>query len=411
MGIIECMLSSFRSLFHNKLRSLLTMLGIIIGVTSVILLTSIGEGVKNKVSSQVEELGANLLYVFPGKVETKPSTNGKSQLGVKNGMLGSAKSPFVYEDVLALKNKENIAAVTGVYNSVDKLDILNLLVSTTGVDEDFIQTNKLELEQGRFISKEDRERKAPVAVIGDQVNKEIFNGENSIGKTFTLNSKEYEVIGILKYKKPENMGPGSEDINVKIYLTITELLSRAKEKNISRILVKATTSQAVDPAEEIIRTELDRNHPSDAYSIIKQQDMVNTVADILNMLNAALGGIAGISLVVGGIGIMNIMLVSVVERTREIGVRKAIGARRRDILAQFLIEAVTLSIVGALIGLAAGIWGSKLIPRLAPMVPTAVSVPAAIISILFAFLIGVFFGVFPAAKAARLDPIEALRNE
>lgn len=413
MRIGESFRSSFSALFYNKLRSLLTMLGVIIGVASVIMLTSIGEGVKREVTSQVESLGANLLFVFPGKVDIKADTgkNSKSKLGVKNGMFGQGKSTLTYDDVLLLKGKSDIAAATGVYKGVDKLNKLNILVSTTGVDEDWAVTNKLDLQYGRFISREELIKKKSAAVIGDEVNKEVFDGKNSLGKTFKLNQKDYTVVGILAYKKPQNMGPQSEDINVKIFLPITEMLDRVNDKNISQVIVKASSSQAITAVESTIANTLKSHHSEDEFTVLKQQDMLDTINNILGMLNAALGGIAAISLVVGGIGIMNIMLVSVTERTREIGIRKAVGAKRSDIMSQFLIESVTVSLIGGLLGLGLGTLGSRLLPSAFPMLHTALSIPAVIISILFSFCIGIFFGVYPAARAASLDPVEALRSE
>ncbi|MHB8170750.1 MAG: ABC transporter permease [Thermincolia bacterium] len=410
MKIRESFRSSVKSLFHNKLRSFLTMLGIIIGIFSVIMLTSIGEGIKRQVTSQVESLGANLLYVFPGKVDIGHQ-NGQSKLGVRSDGMGPGQNTLTYDDVLALKGKKNIDAVTGFYNAVDRLDNLKIFVSTTGVDEDSFQISNLELSYGRFFTKKERLDKAMVAVIGHQANKELFKGKNSLGKTFKLNGKDYKVVGILKYKKPENMGPRGEDLNVKIYLPITEVIARQKEKNISQITVKAASAEAIKSLEKTVRQTLLKNHREVDFTVLKQQDMLNAINNILSILTAGLGGIAAISLLVGGIGIMNIMLVSVTERTREIGVRKAIGATRRDILMQFLIESVFLSIIGGLLGLAAGIGGAKLLPSAFPVIHTAVSIPAVVIALLFAFLVGIFFGVYPATKAARLDPIEALRSE
>ncbi|MDA8234681.1 MAG: ABC transporter permease [Clostridia bacterium] len=410
MKIRENFRSSVKSLFHNKLRSFLTMLGIIIGIFSVIMLTSIGEGIKRQVTSQVESLGANLLYVFPGKVDIG-HRNGKSKLGVRSDGMGPGQNTLTYDDVLALKGRKNIAAVTGFYNAVDRLDELKIFVSTTGVDEDSFHISNLELRYGSFFTKKERLDKARVAVIGDQANKELFKGRNSLGKTFKLNGKDYKVVGVLKYKKPENMGPSGEDLNVKIYLPITEVIARQKEKNISQITVKATSAEDIKPLEKTIRQTLLKNHREVDFTVLKQQDMLNAINNILSILTAGLGGIAAISLLVGGIGIMNIMLVSVTERTREIGVRKAIGATRRDILVQFLIESVFLSIIGGLLGLAAGISGAKLLPSAFPIIHTAISIPAVIIALLFALLVGIFFGVYPATKAARLDPIEALRSE
>ncbi len=410
MRVRESFRSSLKSLLHNKLRSFLTMLGIIIGIFSVIMLTSIGEGVKNQVTSQVEALGANLLYVLPGKVEIG-AKKGKSKLGVQAEGFGQTKNTLTYDDVLALKGRENIAAVTGLFNGIDKLNDLNLTVSTTGTDEDLIKITELDLQYGRFLTKEERENRARVSVIGHQANKELFAGKNSVGQTFRLNGKAYTVVGILAYKKPENMGPQGEDLNVKIYLPITEVMPRQKAKIIGQIMVRATSPKAVEPAEKTIREVFKDRHKASDFSIIKQQDMLNAINNILSILTVGLGGIAAISLIVGGIGIMNIMLVSVTERTREIGIRKAIGATRRDIMVQFLIESVFLSIIGGLLGLAAGIGGARLLPTALPAIHTAVSVPAVIIALLFAFLVGIFFGVYPATKAARLDPIVALRSE
>jgi len=410
MRVRESFRSSLKSLFHNKLRSFLTMLGIIIGIFSVIMLTSIGEGIKDQVTSQVESLGANLIYVFPGKVEIGPK-KGQSKLGVQQGGFAQSKNTLTYNDVLNLKGKKGIAAVSCIYSGIDRLDDLKIYTSTTGVDEDHNKIHKFELRYGRFITKDERVRKERVAVIGDEANKELFNGQNSIGKTFKMNGKDYKVAGVLQYKKPENMGPQGEDINIKIYLPVTEMIDREKQKNISQITVKAISAAAVGPAEKTVRDTMLKHHRDIDFTVLKQQDMLNAINNILGILTAGLGGIAAISLLVGGIGIMNIMLVSVTERTREIGVRKAIGANRRDILIQFLIEAIFMSIIGGLLGLALGIGGARLLPSAFPTIHTAISLTAVIIALLFALLVGVFFGVYPATKAAKLDPIEALRSE
>jgi putative ABC transport system permease protein len=388
------------------------MLGVIIGVFSVILLTSLGEGVKSQVTAQVESLGAYLIYVVPGKFSFTPGRM-ESKLGVSQGISGpfGQVNNLTYDDQLALKSLQGVAAATGEFQGVDRLDRLNLAVATTGVDEDFPKIRNLDFKYGRFFTKKDRIAKAPVAVIGWQANLEIFHGGNSAGKQFTLNGKAYRVTGVLAYKKPEGFGPGSDDLNVKIYLPITEMLARNREPSLQEIIVKATSAAKVTTAEKAVRAMLKKRHGKEDFSLLKQQDMLKAINNILGILTAALGGIAAISLVVGGIGIMNIMLVSVRERTREIGVRKATGAKYRDILLQFLIEAVTLSLCGGLLGLVAGLAGSRLLPELVPSLRTAISPLAVGVSLLFAVLVGIFFGVYPAALAARLDPIEALRSE
>ncbi|HEX3031648.1 MAG TPA: ABC transporter permease [Bacillota bacterium] len=339
MRIQESFRSSIKSLLHNKLRSFLTMLGIIIGIFSVIALTSIGQGIQSQVTAQVESLGANLLYVYPGKVTVGPK-KGVSKLGVQPGGYGQAKSTLTYNDVLDLKGKPYIAGVTGYFTTVDKVDKLKILTTINGVDEDVMKIGYLDLAYGRFFYKQERENRERVAVIGHQANKELFGGKYSIGKAFKLNGKDYKVVGILKYKKPENMGPQGQDLNVKIYLPITEVLNRLKVTTINQITIKATSANRIAAAEKVVDQTLLKHHTDEEFSVIKQQDMLNAINNIVGIVTAGIGGIAGISLLVGGIGIMNIMLVSVTERTREIGVRKAIGANRRDIMVQFLIEAV-----------------------------------------------------------------------
>lgn len=411
MNLRESFRSSVKSLLYNKLRSLLTMLGVIIGIFSVITLTSISEGIKQEVISQVESLGANTIYVLPGKVNIGPPQNGQSTLGVNNEQLGARQNSISYDDVEAIRKLDKIVAVTGRYNSVERLDDLNIFTSVSGVDENYSQINKLEFQYGRFINRQEREQRARVAVLGHQANMELFAGKNPLGKTIKINGLDYQVVGVLKYQQPENIGPGRENLNTKIFLPITEILGRKKNKSINQIMVNVASSADVEPAANSINQTLRQKHPENSFTIIKQKDILTAINNILGALTAGLGGIAAISLLVGGIGIMNIMLVSVAERTREIGVRKALGARKRDILIQFLIEAVILSTTGGILGVLAGIAGANLLPRIISQINTAISPPAVVISLLFALLVGIFFGVYPAAKAAKLSPHDALRSE
>lgn len=411
MKLSENIRSSYSTITGNKLRTFLTMLGIIIGVSSVITLTSIGEGMKAKITSQVESLGANLIYVIPGNIGGASKKESTSKLGITREMFSQKQSVFTYNDVLKIKSIPHVEGATGVQGNIDKLDKLKLLVSTTGVDEAAIKTSTLDLKYGRFITRKDRTANAKVAVIGDEVNKELFNGLNSIGKKISLNGIQYSVVGILQYKKPENMGPLNDDVNVKIYLPITEILERTGEKTINQIVIRVDSSKNVETVSKSIRNIIEKNNDSNEFSVLKQKDMIDTVDEMLGILNAGLGGIAAISLLVGGIGIMNIMLVSVTERTREIGLRKAVGARKKDILSQFLVESVVLSLCGGILGILLGYWGSLMIPAIFPDIPTAISPRAVLISISFAIATGIFFGVYPATRASKLDPIEALRSE
>lgn len=410
MRVRESFCSGVKSLFHNKLRSFLTMLGIIIGIFSVIMLTSIGEGIKAQVTYQIESLGANLVYVFPGQVEMGPA-KGKSKLGVRQEGFAQPVNTLTYNDVLALKGRNGISAVSCIYNGIDWLDDLKIYAVTTGVDEDYTKITKLDIRYGRFFTKKELINKERVSFIGKEANKELFKGRNSVGKSFKINGKSYKVVGVMQYIKPEDFGPRSQDLNIRIYLPVTEMTGHEKQKNISQIMVTAVSAQKVDAVRNTVRTILLRYHRDVDFSVVKQQDMLNTVQKITGILTIGFGGIGAISLVVGGIGIMNIMLVSVTERTREIGVRKAIGANKTDILVQFLIEAVVLSVIGGILGLVTGAGGARLLPKTYPMIHTVLSYKAAVISLFFALLVGVFFGVYPATKAAKLDPIEALRSE
>ncbi|MGE5455431.1 MAG: ABC transporter permease, partial [Methylocystaceae bacterium] len=291
------------------------------------------------------------------------------------------------------------------------LNEMNITTTVTGTDEDQPLTSNLKIKSGRFFAREDREKAKRVAILGNRAANQLFKKENPVGKKLTINRKSYQVIGVLEYRKQQKIGPPGENANLKIYLPITVVLKMNGNERIEQMTARAPNATKVDVAARAIKAMLLTRHQPGEFTVLKQDDILQIIANIMGVLTAGLAGIAAISLLVGGIGIMNIMLVSVSERTREIGLRKAIGARRRDIWLQFLIESSLVSLIGGLIGLGLGVAAARGLPELVPAIKTAVSWSTSLLALMFSLLVGIFFGVYPAAKAARLDPISALRNE
>ncbi|WP_281869025.1 ABC transporter permease [Brevibacillus parabrevis] len=405
MSLIECVRVSFRSIRANGLRSVLTMLGIIIGVAAVIAMVAIGEGTSSSVASQINGLGSNLLIVSPGQ-----ATQGRVSLGA-----GSLNT-LTMADAEAIAENDSVAGVAPSVNGRAQIvwGSNNYSSSLEGTTADFLQVRNAEVAQGRFFSNFEVTRQFNVAVVGTEVVSNLFKNAttNLIGQTVQINRVPFTIIGVLKSQGSSGMTNNDD----RILIPITTAMSRLTGgKNVGTIYVSAASSDVMDKAQQDIRQTLRAKHnlrpqKEDDFRITSQSDILSTAQEVSSSMTALLSGIAAISLIVGGIGVMNIMLVSVTERTREIGIRKAIGAKRRDILRQFLIEAVTLSLIGGILGIAFGVGAALLISKLGSL-STSISLTPILYAFLTSSLVGVIFGVYPARKAAQLKPIDALRYE
>ncbi|KZE50409.1 multidrug ABC transporter substrate-binding protein [Brevibacillus parabrevis] len=405
MSLIECVRVSFRSIRANGLRSVLTMLGIIIGVAAVIAMVAIGEGTSSSVASQINGLGSNLLIVSPGQ-----ATQGRVSLGA-----GSLNT-LTMADAEAIAENDSVAGVAPSVNGRAQIvwGSNNYSSSLEGTTADFLQVRHAEVAQGRFFSNFEVTRQFNVAVVGTEVVSNLFKNTttNPIGQTVQINRVPFTIIGVLKSQGSSGMTNNDD----RILIPITTAMSRLTGgKNVGTIYVSAASSDVMDKAQQDIRQTLRAKHnlrtqKEDDFRITSQSDILSTAQEVSSSMTALLSGIAAISLIVGGIGVMNIMLVSVTERTREIGIRKAIGAKRRDILRQFLIEAVTLSLIGGILGIAFGVGAALLISKLGSL-STSISLTPILYAFLTSSLVGVIFGVYPARKAAQLKPIDALRYE
>ncbi len=396
MNFTESFRIALRALSANKARSMLTMLGVIIGVAAVILLVGIGTGVQDEVTGSLEGLGSNLLFVVPGQYSASTETG------------GPPSRYFTLDDADMLRRRvEGASAVVPVMqaSSTIKAGNRSLRVIVAGGTEQGSEVFTSELADGRDYRRSEVQAASRVIALGYRAATELFPNQDPLGKQVTLNGQRFTVIG--HYKSQGGGLAGDQDLQVQIPITTAQKLFG--DSDISTIVVKAGDPDEVD----LVRGEIKRAlKPTfgDEFTVFSQEQTLGILSDLLGMLTYMLAGIASISLLVGGIGIMNIMLVSVSERTREIGIRKAVGARTYDILSQFVIEAVGLSVLGGLIGIAVGLGGATLIEAVSP-VPTNVTPWAVAMSFFFALAVGVFFGVYPAWKASQLDPIEALRYE
>ena len=397
----ESFLMAWASLIANKMRSILTMLGIIIGVAAVIALVSIGNGVKQDIQNSISSLGSNLLMVMPGAPRTP---------GVRPSQ-GSMKSLKV-SDYEAISKLDGVKAASP-YTANSYVTIYqskNWTTTVSGVSSNFQDVNNWTMAEGRFISSKNVENRERVAVVGQTVVKNLFAGEDPVGKEIRVKNIPFRVIGVLNSKGNGTMGNDQDDT---IFIPYTTAMERVEGVDYLRMIyVVASDDNGIDRLQSDIENLLRVRHGIkdtnlDDFNIQNMKSIMETMEQTTGTLTLFLGAVAAISLVVGGIGIMNIMLVSVTERTREIGIRKALGATYFVIVTQFLIEAVVISLMGGLIGIALGIGASKLI-GLASGMSTVISVPTIVLSFAFSMAIGLVFGIYPARKAAKLNPIDAL---
>ena len=393
-----------KTLVSNKLRSSLTMLGIIIGNASVITLVGLGRGAQTLAKNQLSNLGANVLFIVPGNNDTR-----------RRGI--SFPKNLVLEDSIAINNQ--VPSVKKVAPQISANEIVqsnskSLNISIAGVTPEFLDVRSFEVEEGRFISQSDVNSARSFVVIGPDLKEDFFKGNTVIGEKIRIKDHTYEIIGMLK---PKGAVFGSnQDKNA--YIPLTTMVNRISGKDptygvsLSFISVEATTKNKTSAAKFQITNLLRQRHNivrDDDFAVRSQEDALNIVTNITSGLTFLLAGIGAVSLIVGGIGIMNIMLVSVSERTEEIGLRKAIGAKQSDILIQFLFEALILSTIGGLVGTTTGLTGVFLLGVITPL-PASVGITTTLSTMIISGSIGLIFGVLPAKRASQLDPIVALRS-
>ena len=393
-----------KAIARNKLRSTLTALGIIIGVACVIAMIAVGQGSQASIQAQISSLGTNFLMIFPGVA---------TQSGAR---IFTGNSTITDDDVDAVRSEcPSVAYVTPVSRSAAQIvsGNLNWGTSVQGVGVEWPFVRSWNVEKGAFFSDSDVRAAAKVCLLGSTVADALFEGQNPVGEMVRIKNFPFRVIGVLETKGGNSMGQDQDDTVIAPYTTVMRLLK--KTTKIDMFMASATSRAAVDEAQKEIEALLRQRHrlqpgQDSDFMIRSQQEIAQTADETSRTLSVLLASAASISLLVGGIGIMNIMLVSVTERTREIGVRMAIGAKGRDILTQFLIEALTLSVAGGGIGIALGMGASRVLAWKARW-PILLSPAAVVLAFGFSAAIGIFFGFYPARKASRLDPIEALRYE
>jgi putative ABC transport system permease protein len=420
VNVIQSMRVALRGLSSNKLRSFLTMLGIIIGVAAVIALLSVGRGVQESVTKQIQSTGSNLISISAG---------GQSSSNARVATAGGGnQASLTTLDAQAIIDAglPDVAAVSAEFGTGGQITFgsQSSFGQITGVTPDYVIVHNMNIANGEFISKAENDAVSQVVVLGASIAKALFEDEDPVGQSVKLNRANYRVVGVLESKGGTSFGSADNNVFVPLTSAQRRIIGGGRGfgvgQRISTISVSAASESQVDSAiagiTEILRIQHKVQFQQDDFTIISQKQILGVFDQVTGILTAFLGAIAGISLLVGGIGIMNIMLVSVTERTREIGIRKAVGAKRRDILTQFLVEAIVLSIVGGAGGIGLGWLIGQLINQLKigtgnATLTSVVSPESIILAVGFSVAVGLFFGIYPATRAASLHPIDALRYE
>ena len=413
MNLYQNLLEALESLNANKLRSMLTVLGIVIGVAAVIAMLSIGRGAQDAITSQIESIGTNLVYVTPGSAR-------------QEGVVAAAGTAgtLTLDDANALAYLSGVVAVAPEADGRAQITYLGQNTNTRliGTTPSYQSVHSVELADGAFISDANQAARSSAIVLGSAVAETLFGGLNgAVGQSVRVNGQPYRVIGVLASKGGTGFLNQDDQVFVPLSTALTRLVGASRFRGaavINQISVKAAdanvVSQVIDSVTATMRERHNTFEGSDDFNVSSQQDAISAATQVTDTLTLFLGGIAGISLAVGGIGIMNIMLTTVTERTREIGLRKAVGARRADIMQQFLVESTVLSVAGGIIGIIVGWLIALLMGQIqlgGSAITPVVGLDSVLLATLFSMAVGLFFGIYPATRAARLQPVEALRYE
>lgn len=433
---LRILTQSFRAIGRNKGRSFLTMLGIIIGIASVIALVAVGNGASNSVTGRISSLGTNVITVRSGAAPSGGNSGGVLSAGLggggqrvvrmDNGSGPNAKgveATLTTDDLKAIKDNKgawNIASIAAYTSSNSEITLgskdssgasQTVRMAVSGTEPSYFDIQSLKFAKGKTFTDSDVSGSGKVVVLGSEAATDIFGTDDPMGKTVKLEDDTYTVVGVLASKEES----GFNNANRQIYIPVSSAQATYSLTNYSAIYAKATSDGAVESAKKAINAKLLSTHSKTDktadFSISTPQDLLNTIKQSTSVFTTLLAGIASISLVVGGIGIMNIMLVAVSERTREIGLRKALGARTRDILEQFVFESVLLCLAGGLVGIAIGALTAANLSKVLTGITPVVSMDSVLLAVGVSTLVGLVFGIYPAAKAARLNPIDALRYE